>query len=144
MGKVKGLWIVMAFVILVPTAVALAACSIATGSAPAISAQSENNNDVVIAIADQAFQDLNIDDECLVTNRRELEGPVETNGKIRIQGIMVVTSSCPGDSRLETEIQVFSIICMKETTLAVHAICDVKLVAHEHVDDSGGGSGRGR
>ena len=107
---------------------------------------------VTVPILDHAFEGIDIDDECLITNRRELEGPIENAGVLRFQGVMVITSVCPEDSgaELQTEVQIFSVLCAKDVTLDTHAICDVKLVAQERVESSGGGgsggggSGRGR
>jgi len=129
-------------------AVALAAWSVIMATSPAVGAQEVDNDFVFVPLLDQSFGSINLDDECLITNRRELEGPVEMGGLLRAQGIMVVTSVCPEDEGRDADdvnvvIKVFSVLCEKVAALDTHALCDVKLVAEEDDGGSGGGGGSG-
>lgn len=145
MATMRGLPSAIALLLMATLAVAVAAWSVINATAPPVGAQVADGNVFLVPVVDQAFGSINIDDECLVTNRRELEGPVKTNGTLAIQGIMVLTSACPDDSdELDVVIKVFSVLCTKDTTLETHAICDVELVAEEDTGGGESGGGRGR
>lgn len=147
MAAIRGLPSAIALLLMATLAVAVAAWLVINATASPVGAQEADGDIFLVPLVDQALGSINIDDECLVTNRRELEGPVEANGTLAIQGIMVFTSACPdGSDELDVVIKVFSVLCTKDTALETHAICDVELVAEEDTGggESGGESGGGR